>query len=277
MSTDTPGPRKPSDTIRDDLAAALAPKGGEALDPVDLARRDLVKHLPKRFYERAEALAAPEGRELRLDGRPARTPARNLLRHASRPVMEAVAREWAAQGERIDPATMPMTRLLNVALDAVPARAREVADDIVNYAGSDLLCYRAGEPASLVEAENAAWNPVLDWAKETLGARLTLAQGVMFARQPAEATAAVARAVDAALDDPLTLAALHAMTSLTGSALLALAVWKGVLTAEQAWAAAHVGEDHQMRVWGADAEALARRAARWAEMQAAASAATARG
>ena len=258
-----------TDTIRDDLAAALAPKGGEALDPVDLARRDLVKHLPKRFYEGAEAVETPQGWELRLDGKPARTPARNPLRHASRATMEEVAREWAGQGERIDPAPMPMTRLLNVALDAVPARAQEVADDIVKYAGSDLLCYRAGEPASLVEAENAAWNPALDWAKDTLGARLRLAEGVMFAAQPPEARDAIARAV-AGADDPLTLAALHSMTSLTGSAVLALAVWKGFLTAEQAWAAAHVGEDCQMRVWGADAEALARRAARWADMQAAA-------
>lgn len=262
------------DTIRDDLANALAPRGGEALDPVDLARRDLVAHLPKRFYARAEAVATPEGFELRLDGKPARTPARLPLRHPSRAVMETVAREWAEQGERIDPAAMPMTRLLNVALDAVPARAQEVADDIVKYAGSDLVCYRGGEPQTLVDAENAAWNPVLDWARDTLGARFALAEGVMFAGQPPEAVEAVRHAV-ADARDPLTLAALHSMTSLTGSALLALAVWKGRLSAQEAWDAAHVGEDHQMRVWGQDAEALARRAARWKDVQAAAAAARA--
>lgn len=274
MSTQKP-PAPAAETIRDDLVSALAPKGGEGLDPVELARRDLVKHLPKRFYERAEAVETPDGWELRLDGKSARTPARQPLRAASRAVMEAIAAEWAAQGERIDPATMPMTRLLNVALDAIPPRAGEVADDIVKYAGSDLLCYRAGEPEALVEAENAAWTPVLDWARDALGARFALAQGVMFQAQPEEATAAIARAV-ADASDPLTLAALHSMTSLTGSALLALAVWKGFLTAEQAWGAAHVGEDHQMRVWGQDSEALARRAARWKDMQAAAAAARAR-
>ena len=264
---------KKQDDIRDDLISALTPRGGEGLDPVELARRDLVKHLPKRFYERAESVETPQGWELRLDGKPARTPARNPLRHASRVVMEEVEREWAGQGERIDPASMPMTRLLNVALDAVPAQADEVARDIVKYAGSDLLCYRAGEPASLVEAENAAWNPVLDWAKETLGARFVLAEGVMFAPQPPQSGEAVARVL-AQARDPLTLAALHSMTSLTGSALLALAVWKGRLTADEAWAAAHIGEDHQMRVWGQDAEALARRAARRPDMQAAALAST---
>lgn len=266
--------KNPTDTMRDDLVSALAPRGGEALDPVDLARRDLVKHLPKRFYERAEAVEAEGGWELRLDGKSARTPARHLLKSASRVVMEAIAAEWGAQGERIDPAAMPMTRLLNVALDAAPDRAREVADDIVKYSGSDLLCYRAAEPDSLVAAEDAAWNPVIDWAREALGARLALAQGVMFARQSPEAVEAVRAVVDGARD-PLTLAALHSMTSLTGSAVLALAVWKGRLTAEQAWTAAHVGEDHQMKVWGADAEALARRAARWKDMQAAALAAQA--
>lgn len=263
---------KRPDDIRDDLLSALAPKAGEGLDPVELARRDLVKRLPKRFYERAEAVETPQGWELRLDGKPARTPARLPLRHAARAVMETVAAEWAGQGERVDPATMPMTRLLNVALDAVPARAQEVADDIVKYAGSDLLCYRAAEPETLVEAENAAWNPVFDWAKETLGARFALAQGVTFAPQPQKTSAAIAGAVAQARDS-LTLAALHSMTSLTGSALLALAVWKGRLTVEQAWDAAHVGEDYQMRVWGRDAEALARRAARWKDMQAAALAA----
>lgn len=274
MSTQDPAPKKPSDTIRDDLVSALAPKGGEALDPVDLARRDLVKHLPKRFYERAEAVEIDGQWELRLDGKAARSPARHVLRDASRAVMEAVAAEWAAQGERVDPASMPMTRLLNVALDAVPGHAGEVAADIVKYAGSDLICYRASEPQSLVAAEGACWNPIIEWAQQTFGARFVLAEGVMFAPQPESATAAIGRAVEAARD-PLTLAALHSMTTLTGSVLLALAVWKARLAADDAWAAAHVGEDYQMKVWGQDAEALARRAARWADMQAAATAARA--
>lgn len=252
-----------------DLIAGLAPAPGEGLDPAELARRDLIKHLPKRFYERAEAVETAEGWELRLDGKQARTPRRNALRSRHRAAMAEIAAEWAAQAERIDPATMPMTRLLNAALDGVAEDMPAVAADAAKYAGSDLLCYRASDPRSLVEAETAAWDPILDWAREALGARFALAEGVMHVAQPSEAVAAVERAV-AAIDDPERLAALHAMTTLTGSALLALAVANGRLSGEEAWAAAHVGEDFQMRVWGEDAEALARRAARWREMRAAA-------
>jgi chaperone required for assembly of F1-ATPase len=252
-----------------DLISGLTPAPGEGLDPAELARRDLVKHLPKRFYERAEAAREGDGWELRLDGKPARTPKRLALRSRRRGVMEEVAAEWSAQGERIDHSTMPMTRLLNVALDAVPDQRAEVAADAAKFAASDLLFYRAEEPQSLVEAETAAWDTVLAWARETYGARFHLAAGVTFVTQPLESVAAIARALDE-IEDAETLAALHAMTTLTGSVLLAFAVYKGRLSAEEAWAAAHVGEDHQMKVWGQDAEALARRAARWSEMRAAA-------
>lgn len=238
-------------------------------DPVAMARRDQQASLPRRFY--AQATVEPrEGRyTLMLDGKPAMTPKRRRLEHASAQVMDCVAAEWRAQGERIDPAAMPATQLLNVALDAVAEAMGPVADDIVKYSGSDLVCYRAESPETLVAAERAAWDPPLAFARERLGARFTLAGGVVFRAQPEEAVAAVARRV-AAIDDPLTLAALHAMTTLMGSAILALAVIDGALSPEAAWSAAHVGEDHQMRLWGADAEALARRARRWEEMAAAA-------
>jgi chaperone required for assembly of F1-ATPase len=257
------------DDLSTDFISGMAPAPGEGLDPAELARRDLVKHLPKRFYERAEAVETPEGWELRLDGKPARTPARAPLRARDRATMEAVAAEWRAQGERIDPLAMPATRLLNVAIDAVSGRMAEVAADAAKYAGSDLLCYRAGEPKSLAEAQRAAWDPVLDWARDAFDARFALAEGVMYAPQPPQTLAAIERVL-ASIDDPQTLAALHAMTTLTGSVVLALAVGAGRLSARQAWAAAHVDEDHQMRLWGEDGEALARRAARWREMNAAA-------
>lgn len=255
--------------MRDDLSDQLIPRPGEAPDPHELARRDLVKHLPKRFYEAATVEARDGVHVLLLDGRGAKTPGRSALAHASRAAMEAVAAEWAAQQERIDPTSMPVTRILNSALDGVAREIEAVQAEIVKYAGSDLLTYRAGEPASLVAAENAAWSPVLDWAREALGARFALTEGVMFVAQPPEALEAVARAV-AAFDEPARLAGLHVMTTLTGSALLALAVALRRLTAEEAWSAAHVGEDHQMRLWGADEEALARRTRRWEEMKAAA-------
>ena len=162
---------------------------------------------------------------------------------------------------------MPLTRLANSAIDGVRGREAEVQADIVKYAGSDLLCYRATEPEELVRRQAELWDPVLAWGREALGAHLQVAKGVMPVTQPEAAQQAVARALDG--QDAFALAALHVMTTLMGSALLALAHARGRLTAEQAWAAAHVDEDWQIGTWGEDAEAVARRRRRWSEMQAA--------
>jgi chaperone required for assembly of F1-ATPase len=204
-----------------------------------------------------------------LDGGPARTPKGVPMVVPSRALAAAAAGEWAAQGELIEPSSMPLTRLVNSAIDAVAGAPAAVREDIVKYAGSDLVCYRAGEPASLAAAQCAAWDPVLDWAGKALGARFVLAEGVVFAAQPEAAIGAVRDAV-ARVSSPFELTALHVMTTLTGSALIGLAVLHGRLTAEEAWRAAHVDEDEQMRIWGEDAEAAVRRARRWREMAAAA-------
>ena len=260
--------------MRNDLSKDLFPIHGEAIDPVAMARRDQQKALPKRFYKQATAEPRDGAFALLLDGRPARTPARAALSLPTRAAAEAIAAEWAAQGEFIDPASMPMTRLVNSAIDGVSRAMAETAAEVVKFAGSDLVCYRAGEPDKLAIAQAQAWNPALDFARDKLGARLVLAEGVMFVAQPEEALAAVARAVEAIADagmaGPLRLAALNVMTSLTGSAVLALAVAQGAMSAEEAWRAAHVDEDFQIQAWGADAEAAERRERRWLDMQAAA-------
>jgi chaperone required for assembly of F1-ATPase len=162
---------------------------------------------------------------------------------------------------------MPLTRLVNSALDGVAGREAEVRAEIAKYAVSDLLCYRAEGPSELVRRQAVAWDPILAWAREALGARLSTAQGIVPVAQPEAAT----RAIESGLArlDPLALAAHHVMTTLTGSALLALAHGHRRLTAEEAWAAAHVDEDWQISQWGEDAEAKARRDRRWSEMQAA--------
>ena len=260
--------------LSNDLSKALLPEPGEKIDPHELARRDQKMHLPRRFYKDTGVEADGDLFALTLDGRRARTPARNALAVAREPVAQALAAEWAAQGEFVDPGEMPLTRLVNAALDGVAAEMDAVRDEVVKYAGSDLLCYRAGEPESLVRDQSAAWDPPLDWMRRRWGARFILAEGVVFAAQTEPALAHVREAVDAAVGDgpdaPLRLAALNVMTTLTGSAILALAVAHGELTAAEAWTAAHVDEDFQIRAWGADAEAEARRARRWLEMQAAA-------
>jgi chaperone required for assembly of F1-ATPase len=243
----------------------------EALrDPMRAAQAHMRPTPVKRFYRTVEVREAAGGlHALTLDGRGARTPGRNPLAAMSRTLMLKVAAEWERQRETIEPADMPLTRLLNSAIDGVARTMTETRAEVLKYAGSDLLCYRAAEPEALAERQARAFDPVLRWAAETLGARLRLGAGVMHVSQPAEALAAIGAALDA-YDDPVVFAALSAMTNLTGSTLLTLAVARGFLSPEAAWRAAHIDEDFQTEAWGVDAEAMARREARWREFEAAA-------
>jgi chaperone required for assembly of F1-ATPase len=237
--------------------------------PVQRAQRAMRPLLPKRFYREAGVAARDGAFAVLLDGKPVKTPARRTLTLPVRALADAIAAEWTAQGETIDPATMPLTRLANVALDRVAGEAEAVRAEIANYAGTDLVCYRASEPAGLVAAQGAAWDPVLFWARDQLGARFVCGEGVRHVAQRPEALAAV-RAEIGRAEAPFALAALAAATALTGSVLLALALAHGRLAPDAAWAAAHVDEDWNIARWGEDAEAAARRAARRAEFEAAA-------
>jgi chaperone required for assembly of F1-ATPase len=227
----------------------------------------------KRFYEKATVEPGAGGFAVLLDGKSVRTPARKPLTVPLASLAEALAAEWASQRELIDPASMPLTRLTNTAIDGVAERMAEVEEDVVKYAGSDLICYRASEPEALVREQAALWDGLIVFARETLQARLTLAEGVIFAPQPAEAVEAIASAVRRYVGEDggshFRLAALHTMTALTGSCIIALAVALGKLDLEKAWAAANVDEDFEMNAWGVDQEALARRERRFSEMRAA--------
>jgi chaperone required for assembly of F1-ATPase len=228
----------------------------------------LRKPLPKRFYK--EAMVAPRagGFAVLLDGRGVKTPAKRDLVLPTQALADAVAAEWAAQGTHVDPDTMPLTRIANSAIDAVADRMPEVRADIAAFAASDLLCYRATSPAGLVAAQTKHWNPVLDWARDDLGARFVLGDGIVHVAQPKGAIDAFEKAI--APLDPFRLAALHVMTTLTGSALLALACARGRISVEEAWRAAHVDEDWQIAHWGEDHEAAERRKRRRADFEAAA-------
>jgi len=179
---------------------------------------------------------------------------------------EAIAAEWAAQKDIIDPMTMPLTRLANSVIDAVTDRTDAVADDVATYFETDLLFYRAGHPEALVEREARHWDPVLFWAAETLGAHFILAQGIVHVRQPEQAVAAARAALPS---EPWSLAALHIVTTLTGSALLALAMMRGFLDEDRVWSAAYVDEDWNSEHWGIDGEVAARRAGRLIDFKAA--------
>lgn len=236
-------------------------------NPIDKVRSEQARALPKRFY--AEATAAPRGsgHAVHLDGRPVRTPGKLVLVLPTAALAEAIAAEWAAQATLIDPMTMPLTRIANSVRDQVDGREAAVRADIVKYAGSDLVCYRADAPAGLVAAQAAAWDPVVAWAREALGADLAVCAGLMPVAQSAASRAAIETAV--APLEGFRLAAAHVMTTILGSVVLALAELRGRLTADEAWRAAHVDEDWQISKWGEDAEAAARREARRIEFLAA--------
>ncbi len=235
-------------------------------DPIKTAAKRV---LPKRFYKLAHVEKSPEGQfRILLDNRPVRTPAKAELQLPSQALAEAVAAEWEAQGEYVDPATMPLTRIANSTIDGVVARRADVELEMANYACNDLVCYRAETPQALVQRQAEAWDPVVAWAAKNLGVEPRIARGIMHVAQPPELAQAVKNALSAR--QPLHLAALHVITTLTGSALLALAHADGLLEPDALWKAAHIDEDFQIEQWGWDAEAEARRSFRHNELIAAA-------
>jgi chaperone required for assembly of F1-ATPase len=182
--------------------------------PIRASQRLARPELPKRFYAAAAAGPHDGGFALLLDGRVVKTPGRRPLVVARQKVAEALAAEWDGQGERIDPATMPLTRIVNSAIDHVAGQMEAVRAEVVKYAGSDLICYRAEAPAALAAIQSAAWDPLVRWARNTLGAPLMLAAGVVYVAQPEAAIAAIDRAVS--MLGPLELSAVSTITTLTG-------------------------------------------------------------
>ncbi len=241
--------------------------GGSTANPIEATRRMARPALPRRFYAQANAAGEANAYAVRLDDKTVHTPAHRTLAAPTLALGQAIAAEWQAQRDVIDPATMPLTRLANVIIDGVADRPQPVADEIAKYAASDLLFYRAATPSELVERQRRHWDPVLAWAGEVLGARFATGEGVVHVAQSEEAMAAIRAAIPG---EPWSLGALHAATTLMGSALLALALAQRRLSIEEAWQAAHVDEDWNMEQWGCDALALERRATRFAELRAAA-------
>jgi chaperone required for assembly of F1-ATPase len=259
----------PKANERADFLESLLGPATSALDPREAARRGAKRSLPKRFWREVAIKPQLGTFALTLDGKLARTPSRHVLAVPNRALAEALAEEWRAIEVVVDPAKMPLTRLVYAALDAVAAAPLPVAGEIVKYAGSDLLCYREGKNERLAARQAAHWDPPLAYMREAFGARFTGAQGVIFVEQESGAIEAIRRAVSH-VPAPFGLAGLHSVTTLTGSAILALTLADGRLSPDEVWTAAHVDEDFQIEAWGKDAEAAERRAARRAEFDAAA-------
>ena len=216
----------------------------------------------KRFYKQAGwTVDAVTGmRSILLDGRPVRTPARAPLAVPGDALAGAIAAEWGAQQDDIDPASMPMTGLANATIDRVLPDAAGFARGIAAYGASDLLCYRASDPTPLVQLQTEAWNPLLDWARGRYGVVFAVTDGIMPVDQPGATVEALGAAV-AALD-PWLLAGLSNIVSLGGTLVGALALIEGAVDAGTLWDAVQIDEDWQARQWGEDADALARARAR---------------
>jgi chaperone required for assembly of F1-ATPase len=224
----------------------------------------------KRFYKETAAEAGDGGWRVLLDGKSMRTPAKAELVVPTRALAEAIAAEWREVPDKVDIKVthLALTRLAATGIDRVTTQRERVIEDTAKYADSDLLCYRATVPSSLVQRQHENWQPLLDWASERYGAPLVVANGTSFVAQPSQSVARLHEAVAAHGD--LALSALYNLTHIAGSVVIALAVAEGHLSAEQAFAAAQLDELYQIERWGDDPLALERRTGIWKDIETAA-------
>jgi chaperone required for assembly of F1-ATPase len=211
---------------------------------------------PRRFYKAVTIIEADGGFGVQLDGRNLRTPKAQIMVVPTRAAAEQVAAEWAGQGETLEMATMHATRLANTAIETIGASREGVADQIAQYAGSDLLCYYAEDPAGLVARQEAAWLPLLARAEAEEGIRLERCTGIQHRDQPVASLARV-REIALSLDD-FALAGLAFGVSLFGSAVLAIGLLRGWLSADEAFDLSRLDEVFQEEQWGIDDEAAER-------------------
>ncbi|MBM3483039.1 MAG: ATPase [Alphaproteobacteria bacterium] len=224
----------------------------------------------KRFYKEAAAMSVPGGFGVALDARPVKTPLKAPLIVPSKGLARAIAAEWAAQGEVIGREAMRLTRLACTALDRVPNHRDAMLDEVIGYGATDLICYRAERPASLIERQSIAWDPLLQWLNATHGAMLAVTRGISPVEQPPEAVTALRGAAEQL--DAFRLTALHLAAGASGSLVIGLAVLAGRLDGEAAFQASQIDEAFQIEQWGVDAEFEARRAVLRADLEAAAEA-----
>ena len=207
----------------------------------------------KRFWNDVTVVQQEDGYAIQLDARPVKTPAKALLVVPSREMAESIAVEWRAVVETIDPNVMPFTRSANAAIDKVDVQFSEVAEMLAAYGGSDLLCYRAEAPNALVQRQADGWDPMLDWAADTFGARLVATVGIMPVEQNADAIAKITAPLFGATAFELT--ALHDLIAMSGSLVLALGVTQRRLSTDDAWALSRIDEQWQAEQWGDDEDA----------------------
>jgi chaperone required for assembly of F1-ATPase len=215
-----------------------------------------------RFYKHATVGSTENGFAVLLDGKPVRTPGRNVLILPTERLAAAIALEWQAQGDEIVATTMPLLRLANTVVDGVAVNRDEVINAILRFGENDLLCYRAHQPPELVARQKNGWDPLLEWVRKRHGAEMQVAAGLTHVDQPLQALLALRQALEA--QSPFALGALHVIASITGSAVLALAVADEFVTGADAFGLSRIDETYQAEKWGEDAQA-ARRAGNLAQ------------
>jgi chaperone required for assembly of F1-ATPase len=228
-----------------------------------LSRDRIHRPLPKRFYK---SVAVTGQLGIALDGRNVKTPLKAALVLPNRALADAVAAEWDAQVDVINPHTMPLTKLANTAIDRATTEKSKIAAEILEFAGSDMVCYRAESPAGLVQRQTVHWDPIIAWAEADLKVDFATVNTITHKGQSLTALQALESHIK--LLDPFSFVAVHNLTTLTGSALLAAMVADGKIPLDAAWLAANVDEDWQIETWGEDAGATARRAGRFNEFSA---------
>jgi chaperone required for assembly of F1-ATPase len=241
--------------------------GKHANDPVKLAQLHARPALPKRFYKETGVGVVDNGFTVTLDGRPTRTPGKVPVVVPSAAIATIMAEEWGAQGEDVDARTMPTVRLINSALESGEAMVPAFRDEIVKFAGNDMLLYRADTPRELEMAQEAAWDPALVKIARHFGVKFQPTVGITHQPQPASTLARFAEALGG--ENLFVLTALVSITGLTGSGLLSIGLWHQLVTPDEVWTAAHVDEDYQSNLWGSVDEAVARRRTRRVEFDAA--------
>lgn len=213
----------------------------------------------KRFYRTATAAPEQDGHRVLLDGRPLRTPAKQVLAVPSTELAAAIAAEWAAQVETIEPATMPLTRLASTAFDRMPAARAAMIEEVAGYLDTDLLCYRAAAPIELIERQRDGWQPLLEWCEDSYGTRLVVTTSVLPVAQPEAAIQDLRAVIEDLADWPLV--GIHAATTTLGSVVLAFALLQGRIDAAAAWHLSLLEELFEQERWGRDQEAEQRQEA----------------
>ena len=211
----------------------------------------------KRFYKDVSVCEKEDHFAVLLDGKTIKTPEKKLCVMPTEVMANKIAEEWREQGEDINPGSMPITKLMNTAIDRVGGRRTELIEELVEYAGTDQLCYRADHPPELIEQQNSCWDPLLKKITVAHGVELKTTCGVVFVQQPKEQMDKIRNYLAAIGDFPLM--AFYMMTTVTGSVTIGINLFEGHITADEAWNAGQLDENFQISQWGTDAEAEERR------------------